>query len=56
VKPGLEMGMAHDMKLDLLDQGAALTPSETALLANEPDSDTLGIIKKIREGSEPWPT
>jgi hypothetical protein len=45
VKRGLELGLAQNMKVDLLDKGAALTASQEAMLANEPASD--GIIKKI---------
>ncbi len=47
VKTGLEMGLAHDMKIDLLDERAKLSPREAAMLANEPVSP--GMLKKLDE-------
>jgi uncharacterized protein (DUF362 family) len=46
IKAGLDMGMAHNMKIQSVD-GTQLTPAEQKLIANEPN--TPGMLKKLDE-------
>lgn len=50
VRTGVEMGLARNMRVDLLDDRARLTANEAALLANEPE--TPGMLKKLDTGKE----
>ncbi|MEZ0226994.1 MAG: DUF362 domain-containing protein [Planctomycetota bacterium] len=45
VRTGIEMGLARNVRIDLLDDRAKLSPAGQALMANQPESE--GFLKKL---------
>jgi hypothetical protein len=45
VRHGLEMGLGRNVRVDTLDDAARLTARESALMANQPESE--GFLKKL---------